>query len=93
MYQILNSGHHATIISNIRPILIEAREKADAEEWGYKDTGRNIPEMGIRLSVPKTHGQYTTVFSGWPSFMQNRRKCLHLECEVEEVDFLQDLVK
>ena len=25
--------------------------------------------------------------------MQHRRKCLHLECAVEEVDFLQDLVK
>ena len=49
--------------------------------------------MWIRLSVAKIHGQDTTVFSGWPSFMQHRRKCLHLECAVEEVDFLQDLVK
>ena len=32
MYQMLNSGHNATILSKIRPILIEAREKADAEE-------------------------------------------------------------
>ena len=93
MYHMLNSGHHATILYEIHPVLIEARDKADAEEWGYKDTGRNIPEMGIRLSAPKIHGQDTTFFSGWPSFMQHRRKCLHLECAVEEVDFLQDLVK
>ena len=49
--------------------------------------------MGIRLSVPKIHGQDTNVFSVWPSIMQHRRKCLHLECAVEEFDFLQDLVK
>ena len=66
---------------------------ADAEEWGYKHTGHNIPEMGIRLSVPKIHGQDITVFSSWPSFMQHRQKCLHQEYAAEEVDFLQDLVK
>ena len=93
MYHMLNLGHHTTILSKIRPILIEARDQADAEEWGYKDTGRAIPKMGIHISVPKIHGQDTTVFSSWPSFMQHRRKCLHLECAVEEVDFLQDLVK
>ena len=49
--------------------------------------------MGICLSVPKIYRQDTTVFSGWSSFMQHRQKCLHLECAVEEVDFLQDLVK
>ena len=49
--------------------------------------------MGIRLSVPKIHRKYTTVFSGWPSFMQHLRKCLHIECTVEEVDFPHDLVK
>ena len=32
MYHMLNLGNHATILSKIRPILIEAREKADAEE-------------------------------------------------------------
>ena len=63
MYHMLNWGHNATILSEIRPILIEARDKADAEEWGYKDTGRNIPEMGIRLSVTKMHGQDTTVLA------------------------------
>ena len=93
MYHMLNSGHHATILSKILPIIIETQYKADAEEWGYKDTGRDIPEMGIRLSVQKIHGQDTTVFISWPSFMQHRRKCLHLECAMEEVDFLQDLVK
>ena len=93
MYHMLNSGHHTTILSYIRPILIEARDKADAEEWGYKDTGRDIPEMGIRLSVPKIHRQDTTVFRGCPSFMQHRRNCLHLEFAMEEVDFLQHLVK
>ena len=30
MYHMLNSGHHATILSKIRPILIEAGDKADA---------------------------------------------------------------
>ena len=89
----LNWGHHANILSEIHPILIEARDKADAEEWGYKDTGRNIPEMGIRLSVPKIHVQHTIVFSGCPSFMQHCRKCLHLECAVEEVEFPQDIDK
>ena len=83
MYHMLNLGHHATILSEIRPILIEARDKADEEERGYKDTGRNITEMGIRLSVPEIHGQETTFFSGWPSFMQHLRKCIYLECAVE----------
>ena len=32
MYQMLNSGHHATILSEIRTILLEARDKADAEK-------------------------------------------------------------
>ena len=88
MYHMLNLGHHATILSEIRPIIIEARDKADEEEWGYKDTGRGIPKMGIRLSVPKMHGQNATVFSGWQSFMQHCREYLHLEYSVEEVDFL-----
>ena len=78
MYHMLNSGHHANIISKISTILIEARYKAYSEEWGYTDTGRDIPEKGIRLSVPKIHGQDTTVFSGWPSFMQHRQKFIHL---------------
>ena len=93
MYHILNSGHHATILSDICPILVEAREKSDTEQRGYKDTGRDIPEMGICLSVPKINVQDTIFFSGWPSFIQHRRKCLHLDCAVEEVDFLQDIVK
>ena len=93
MYHMMNSGQHATILSKIHPILIEAQDKADAEEWEYEDTGRNIPEIGIHISVPKIHGQYTTVFSSWSSFMQDRRKYLHLEYAVEEVDFIQDLVK
>ena len=71
MYHMLNSEHHVTILSKIRPILIEARDKADAEELGYKDTGRDIHEMGIRLSVQNIQGQDTTVFSGWPSFIQH----------------------
>ena len=50
-------------VSEIHPILTEARDKADAEEWGYKDTGRDIPEMGIRLGVTKMHGQDTTVLA------------------------------
>ena len=49
--------------------------------------------MGIRLSAPKIHGQDTTVFSGWTSFMQHLRKCLHVKPAVGEVDFLQDLFK
>ena len=93
MYYMLNLGHHAIILSEIRLILFEARDKADAEEWVYKDTGRDIPEMGIRLSVPKIHRQDTTFFSGWLSFMQHLRKYLHLEFAVEEVDFIQDLGK
>ena len=50
MYHMLNSGHHATIRSEIRPIIIEAQDKADEEGWVYKDTGRDITEMGIHLS-------------------------------------------
>ena len=49
--------------------------------------------MGIHLSVTKIHRQETTVFSGWPSFIQHYQKYLHLECAVEEVDFLQDIFK
>ena len=45
MYHMLNYGHHATILYEIRTILIEAGDKTDAEECGYKDTGRDIPEM------------------------------------------------
>ena len=93
MYHMMNLWHHATILSKVCPILIEAQEKADIEEWGYKDTGRNITEMGISLSVPTINGKDTTIFSGWLSFMQHHQKCLHLEFAVEEVDFLQDLVK
>ena len=63
MYHMLNLGHHANILSEIRPILIEAQDKADTEEWGYKDTGRNIPEMGVHLGVTKMHGQDTTVLA------------------------------
>ena len=85
MYHMLDLGHNATILSEIHPSIIEARYKVDAEEWGYKDTGHDIPEMGIRLRVPKIHGHDTTVFIGWTSFMQHRRKCLHLECAVEKL--------
>ena len=56
MYHMLNSGHHATILSEIRPIFIEPQDKADAEEWGYKDNVRDINEKGISLSVPKIDG-------------------------------------
>ena len=83
----------ASCNDTIRDTSNSRRGKADAEEWGYKYTGRDIPEMGIRLSVPKIHVQDTTVFSGWLSCIQHRRKCLQLECAVEEVDFIQDLVK
>ena len=65
MYHMLHLGNHATVLSEISPILIEAQDKADAEEWRYKDTRRDIPEMVIRLSMPKINGQDTIVFSGW----------------------------
>ena len=45
MYHMLKLGHHATILSEIHPILIEAQDKADAEERGYAYTGCNIPEI------------------------------------------------
>ena len=77
IYHILNSGHHATIISEICLILIEAQDKADEEDCGYKDNGH--------FSVPKIHEQDTTVLSVWPSFMQHHRKFLHLECSVEKL--------
>ena len=33
MYHMLNSRHHANIISKIRPIFIKGLDKAGAEEW------------------------------------------------------------
>ena len=58
----------------------------------YQWEGHDIPELGMRLNVPKIPGQDTSAFKGWPRRLQWYRKVLHVECDSDAVPMIQDLV-
>ena len=92
LYHLLNSGHQATILTELKGILEEARDREAELDMCYVWEGHDIPELGMRLNVPKIPGQDTTVFKNWPHRSQWYRKVLHVECDSNAVPMIQDLV-
>ena len=79
IYHMLNSAHNSTIITELTNILREAKDRESEADPFYIWEDSEIPEMALRLNVPKIPGQDTSVFQGWPRRMQWYRKVLHVE--------------
>ena len=92
IYHMLNSAHNSTIITELTNILREAKDREIEADPFYIWEDSEIPEMALRLNVPKIPGQDTSVFQGWPRRMQWYRKVLHVECDSNSCDMLRDLV-
>ena len=92
IYHMLNSAHHFTIIAELKGILEEAKDRETEVDMFYAWADHEIPELGLRLNVPKIPGQDTSVFQGWPRRMQWNRKVIHVECDCKASAMIQDLV-
>ena len=92
LYHLLNTGHQDTILLELKGILEDARDREVEADMFYQWAGHDIPDLGMRLNVPKIPGQDTTAFKGWPRRLQWFRKVLHVECDSNAVPMIQDLV-
>ena len=92
LYHLLNTGHQDTILSELKGILEDARDREVEADMFYQWAGHDIPDLGMRLNVPKIPGQDTTAFKGWPRKLQWFRKVLHVECDSNAVPMIKDLV-
>ena len=69
IYHLLNSAHQPTIISELKGILEQVKDSESDDDEFYRWGGHDIPELGIRLNVPKIPGQDTSAFKNWPHKM------------------------
>ena len=93
IYHMLNTAHGATILKELNDILTDAKDRETEKDMFYKWGLEDIPQLALRLNVPKFPGQDTSVFQGWPKRMQWYRKVLHIECDVGKSEMLRDLVE
>ena len=65
-FHVLNTASKSTMIAETRDILHLAKEIADVDGMSdaYVYLNREIPEISIRVSVPKIPGQDTTIYQG-----------------------------
>ena len=92
-FHVLNTASKSTMIAETRDILHLAKEIADVDGMSdaYVYLNREIPEISIRVSVPKIPGQDTTIYQGWNNRKQWYRKCMHLECAITDKEMIEDL--
>ena len=66
LFHMLNTAHGPTIIAELKRILEDARDRESELDPDYEWKDHEIPQIGLRLNVPKIPGQDTSVFQGWP---------------------------
>ena len=94
LYKLHNGGHKPTLMAELRGIFEKAMALVEGDEMMdyFEHTGKDIPQMGFRMNVPKIPGQDTSVFSGWSKSQQWRRKCIHVEVDKKDEKFIAFLV-
>ena len=92
-FHVLNTASKITMIAETRDILHLAKEIADVDGMSdaYVYLNREIPEISIRVSVPKIPGQDTAIYQGWNNKRQWYRKYVHLEVAEENKEIVEDL--
>ena len=65
-------------------MLQAAHTQLEVEDMDYPYPGKEIPEMTVRVAMPKIMGFKTEMFGGWPNHMLAKRKVIHVECGEED---------
>ena len=52
-----------------------------------------VPEISLQIQVPKIPGQDTSKFQDWHWKDANKRKAVHIRCDVNEVGRVQSLLE
>lgn len=70
--------------------ILQEQAAEEGREWeGYELA---IPKMNTRFINPKINGQDTSVFSGWTTTKQMRRKAIHVEVESQNSQHVHEVV-
>ncbi len=93
IFHFLNINHQDTILTELKGILEQAKILETHSDIDFEYGATDLPQLGLRLAIPKIPGQDTQQFKKWPYRMQFRHKCLHIECSTVSVKMVQTLVK
>jgi hypothetical protein len=94
LYHVRNDATADTIVAELQRLLDRAKDSASAREGvKYAYYFAEIPDMGIRIAVPKIDGMDTKRFQGWDGRQQFLRKVMHVECEEDKVQMVQSLIE
>ena len=53
----------------------------------------SVPDISLQIQVPKIQGQNTSQFQEWHWKDANKRKAIHIRCNVDEVSTVQTLLE
>ena len=94
LFNISNEGNlHAIMAEAFRLMKWTARHKKDIEM--DVDTGGevSVPDILLQIQMPKIPGQGTSQFKEWHWKDANKRKAIHIRCNVDEVSTVQTLLE
>ena len=81
-----NAREFRSILQQAKDLLIE--ENSLDEIY----INRTIPQIALRRNVPKLPGQDTSAFNKWPQQLQQSRRVMHAEVDLDDKDFLSLLI-
>ena len=93
LYHMDTGGHQPSIIAECTEMLKMARDEEDLNNMDFEWGSAPIPDMAMRLMVPKAPGQDTRKMEKMPSKMKHARKALHIDVAAQHVKLVQALMR
>jgi hypothetical protein len=95
--KVLNNAEPSTITAEFLRMFQEAKDTINAGEASlgnspWVDHNRPLPQLGVRVQMPKISGQDTSVFSGWNNKQQFRHKMIHFEFVSDDIPHVHKVV-
>ena len=94
LFNVFNGGNLTGIRAEaVRLMKGAARHEKDMEMEVDDGEELLVPEISLQIQVPKIPGQDTSQFENWNWKDANKRKAVHIRCNVEEVGRVQALLE
>jgi hypothetical protein len=78
-------------------MFLEAKEVMNEQMFmegnDYQDYTLPFPKVAMRLKNPVLNGEDKTIYSGWPTSKQFKRKCIHVEAERKDFAHIHSVVE
>ena len=93
LWKLYTQCHEPTIAAELRVMLEKARDAEDDAAMGeFRWGGLNIPDVSLRLAVPRLPGLDTSRLNKLKYKEKQMRKAMHVDCDRKDLDHLQDLI-